>query len=374
MSVGDEFFDETREQSVVKATIVEKYFDIWAGIMTATQDRDARGDNKIGYVDLFAGPGRYKTDAISTPLRVLQKAVSNPVYAQRLLTIFNDKSPENASSLRQAIQELDGIGTLKYPPTIWNEEVGDKIAARFESINTIPILAFIDPWGYKGLTLRLVEAFLKNWGCDCIFFFNYERINAGINNHMVEEHMIALFGKERADALRLEMADMMPAEREATIVERLTEALSAIGGKYVLPFCFKNEKGTRTKHHLILVTKHCKGYEVMKEIMARSSTATEQGVPTFTYCPSDSSKQPMLFELNRPLDELSRMLLRDFSGKRRTMVDVYKEHCVGRRYIKKNYKDTLAELEKAKLVATDGRKSTRGFADNIIVTFPARRT
>lgn len=139
--------------------------------MTATQDRNGRGDNRIGYIDLFAGPGRYKTGAISTPLRVLQKAISKPVYAQRLLTIFNDKSPENVSDLRQAISELDGIGTLAHPPTIWNEEVGDKIAAQFQSINTIPILAFIDPWGYKGLTLRLVEAFLKNWGCDCIFFF-----------------------------------------------------------------------------------------------------------------------------------------------------------------------------------------------------------
>lgn len=185
--------------------------------------------------------------------------------------------------------------------------------------------------------------------------------------------MNALFGEERADAIRAEMAGMKPPEREATIVERLTEALSAFGGRYVLPFCFKNEKGTRTKHHLILVTKHFKGYEVMKEIMAKSSTAAEQGVPTFTYCPSDSNKQPMLFELNRPLDELRETLLREYAGKTRVMVDIYKEHSVGHRYIKKNYKDTLTELEKAKLITTSGRKSPRGFADEIVVTFPPRR-
>jgi hypothetical protein len=33
------FFDEAREQSQVKAEIVEKYFDAWAEIITATQDQ-----------------------------------------------------------------------------------------------------------------------------------------------------------------------------------------------------------------------------------------------------------------------------------------------------------------------------------------------
>ena len=62
----------------------------------------------------------------------------------------------------------------------------------------MPILAFIDPWGYKGLTLRLVDAFLKDWGCDCLFFFNYGRINAGLSNPMVHAHMAALFGEHQA--------------------------------------------------------------------------------------------------------------------------------------------------------------------------------
>jgi len=34
------FFDETREQSLVKAEIVEKYFYTWASIITAVQARN----------------------------------------------------------------------------------------------------------------------------------------------------------------------------------------------------------------------------------------------------------------------------------------------------------------------------------------------
>jgi three-Cys-motif partner protein len=367
----ERFFEETREQSVVKATLVEKYFDAWAGIIVGAQNQYRPGaDNRIGYVDLFAGPGRYKDGAVSTPLRVLQKAIEKPAYAERLLTIFNDKDSENVRTLEEEIARLPGIERLKHKPVVWNAEVGDKIAKHFGSKSKIPTLAFIDPWGYKGLTLHLVDAFLRDWGCDCIFFFNYARINAGLSNPMVHEHMCALFGEERAAALAKELEPLGPAAREATIVNALAQALKGYGHRYVLPFCFKNDTGTRTKHHLILVTKAFKGYDVMKDIMAKASSSHEQGVPSFTYSSADSSAQQLLFDLNRPLDDLRAMLLRDLAGRTLTMRAIYEAHSVGRPYVSKNYKDLLAVMEQEGSIKASGRKSTRGFADDILVTFP----
>jgi len=366
------FFDESREQSQVKAEIVEKYFDAWAGIITSTQDRYQR-DQRIGYVDLFAGPGRYKDGAVSTPLRVLMKAIANDKYAQRLVTIFNDKDEANVRSLQESINELPNIERLKHPPEIWNEEVGDRLAQDFEKIDKVPILAFIDPWGYKGLSLRLVDAFLKDWGCDCIFFFNYSRINAGLSNPLVREHMSALFGEERAEKLEIDLEPMPPLEREATIVNELVLALKNYGHRYVLPFCFKNETGKRTTHHLIFVTKHFRGYKVMKEIMAQASSKEAQGVANFTYSPAASRRQGFLFELNRPLDDLEGMLLTEFAGKNLTAREIYENHSVDRPYIAKNYKQVLAKMEEEKKIVTQGRRSKRGFADHIRVFFPRQR-
>jgi three-Cys-motif partner protein len=286
------------------------------------------------------------------------------------MTIFNDKDPDNVRSLEAEINQLPGHEKLKYQPVIWNQVVGDDIARLFEEKHTIPILAFVDPWGYKGLTLGLVDAVLKDWGCDCIFFFNYSRINAGLSNPFVREHMCALFGNTKAASLRDELEPMSPAAREATIVEALACALKGFGHRYVLPFCFKNESGNRTMHHLILVTKAFKGYEVMKEIMAKMSTSDAQGVPSFTYSPADSSRQQLLLALNRPLDELQGQILRDYSGKTITMRHLYEEHSVDRPYLSTNYKTVLAALEKQGKVKTSGRKSNRGFADYITVTFP----
>ena len=68
----------------------------------------------------------------------------------------------------------------------------------------------------------------------------------GLDNKAVEEHMNALFGKDRADALRNRLKLMTPDERELTIVEEIAQALKEMGGKFVLPFRFRNADGTRT--------------------------------------------------------------------------------------------------------------------------------
>lgn len=373
--VTAKFFDEIREQSQVKAEIVEKYFDTWAGIITATQDRNREKDPKIGYVDLFAGPGRYRDGATSTPLRIVQKAIEKPQYAERLVTIFNDKDEANARSLEAELSQLRGYEKLKHKPKIWNKEVGSEIAEQFDSINTIPLLAFIDPWGYKGLSLKLVQAFLKGWGCDCIFFFNYSRINAGLSNPAVQEHMEALFGEERAAKLSALLDPMAPATREATIVNELALALKehASGNRFVLPFAFRSETGTRTTHHLILVTKHFKGYDVMKQIMGKASSSAAQGVPSFVFSPAVDSRQQLLFQLNRPLDDLEAMLLTDFAGRSVRMRDIYASHSVDRPYLAKNYKQVLRSLEAAGKIGVSNRRSKVGFADDLVAVFPPRR-
>lgn len=133
---------------------------------------------------------------------------------------------------------------------VYNQEVGEEIVKMFENMNLVPTLFFVDPWGYKGLSLRLVNSVLKDWGCDAIFFFNYNRINMGVNNIAVQEHMQALFGEEEAMALKNKLNRKNARERELLIVEELCQALKAYGSRYVLPFRFKSNKGKRTSHHL----------------------------------------------------------------------------------------------------------------------------
>jgi hypothetical protein len=110
----------------------------------------------------------------------------------------------------------------------------------------------------------------------------------------------------------------------------------------------------------------------MKEIMAKESSSTEQGVPSLTYSLADET-MPLLFALSRPLDDLQTLLLKHFAGQTLKMVEVYEQHNVDTPYIKKNYKDVLIKLEKAGVIEARPAKRRKGtFADDVVVTFPRR--
>lgn len=362
------FFDESREQSLVKAEIVAKYFWAWAKIMIKKAKR-----KKIAYADLFCGPGRYQDGSKSTPLLILERAIADPDMREMLVTIFNDKDSSNTESLQRAIHSLAGTDSLRNSPIVLNTEVGETIVQELERrIQNVPTLFFIDPWGYKGLSLSLIGSLIKGWGCDCIFFFNYNRINAGLHNQLVEEHMNSLFGQERANILREQLKPMSPEERESTIVDYISQALKEVGGSHVQDFCFKNASGNRTSHYLFFVSKSERGHSIMKEIMAKKSSSFIQGVPSFEYSPAP--KQLSLFD--RPLDELENMLLNEFAGRTMTMLEVYDRHHAGKDYTSKNYKDVLLKLEQQGKItadppATQRRKNT--FGDEVRVTFPPKK-
>jgi len=339
--------------------------------MMATINRHAM-DPRIAYIDLYAGPGRYRDGSASTPLLILEKAISNPNLAKMLVAVFNDANQNYSDTLQGEIRKLAKIDALSHYPVIYSSDVGSDFEQMFETTRLIPSFSFIDPFGYKGLSLKIVNGVIKDWGCDCVFFFNYNRINAGLANLAVDRHMKALFGDERVEMLRAQLLGLSPSNRESLILEELSQSIRSMGGRYVLPFRFKREN--RTSHYLIFISKHVRGYEIMKEIMAKESSCQDQGVATFAYSPAEARFQ-LLFSLNRPFDSLLDDLALAFSGKKLTMKDVYDRHHVDTPYIKANYKKALGVLESNGRIIVDpplGSKGRRNgtFADSLLVTFP----
>ena len=367
-ALAAKFFDEREDQSEVKARIVSKYFLAWSRIIVPWAKRSGQS---VAYIDLFAGPGRYRDGSASTPLMILEQAIADPNLRATLIAFFNDEDPSHTANLEQEIDKLPGIETLAHKPRISTGDVGGSISAALQTVRMVPTFSFIDPFGYKGLSLGLVKGAIKDWGCDCIFFFNYNRINAGINNQLVDAHMTALFGEDRTKSLRDQLEGRNPEQREALILENLAGAIKALGGKFVLPFRFRNAEGTRPTHYLIFVSKHERGYEVMKEIMAKESSTQDEGVPSLEYSPADA-RSPLLFSLQRPLAGLTGELLQRFQGRKMRMEEVYRAHHVDTRFIRKNYKDALLALEAAGKVSADPAKRQTGtFGNNVWVTFPS---
>ena len=370
--LGNNFFEEIAEQSEIKSRIVAEYFSVWAKIMSSK----ARTD-RLAYIDLFAGPGRYEDGSKSTPLKVLEFILSQPKLCNMMVTIFNDANPKFVGSLQSEILKIPSIESLKHKPIIHNSQVGNEFAELFGKTNLVPTFGFVDPWGYKGLSSKLITALVKDWGSDAIFFFNYNRINMGITNNKVEDHINSIFGEERADSIRPKLKDLSTDDRELLILNELAQALSDNGIKYVLPFRFVREMGNRTSHYLIFVTKHVLGYSLMKDIMWRHSSSHEDGVASFSYIPVQDSQLTFLSLFNKPLDNLGEDLLKRFSGQILTTQEIYNLHHVNTPFVMKNYREVLRRLEADRKIIPDRPADKRPkhnnvvtFANNVKVQFP----
>jgi len=371
--VGDDFFDESTEQSRIKAEIVTKYFDGWSSIILPQVLK--RPGGRLQYLDLFCGPGRYKDGTESTPLLILRRAIAKPGLREHLVTVFNDANPRHAEALRTEVRVLPGAETLVHQPRILNREVDRNVVDQLGSAKLAPTLLFADPWGYKGLSQGLFRAVVKDWGCDCVFFFNYNRVNAALDNPRVQTHMAALFGEEELAALKAHMATLDGSLREDATVEALRRALRSSGMQHIVTFAFHTEAG-RTSHYLVLVSKHPKARELMKSIMARYSSSLPQGVPSFRYNP-DERRSPTLPGLRTPLDDLMDSLCSELAGRTLTVQEVSDLHSQAERVERRIYKQALLALEENGRIrcappAGERRKGT--MADGVTVTFPAKET
>ena len=367
------FFQESKESSRIKSLIVSDYFDAWSSIIK-------KGNNKIAYIDFYSGPGAYEDGTESTPIKIIKKVLENKEKSKMLVCIFNDEDEKNLKNLEKHIYDLPNIKELKHKPIFNNEtmETENEFVTIFSELKLVPTFFFIDPFGYKGLTLNLIKSVLKDWGCDGIFFFNYIRINMAISNPKVIEHMNQLFGYEAREELTdiLKNSAIKPYEREEIIMEYMMNALENIGGHYVTAFRFLDDSQNRTSHFLIFVTKHRKGYDVIKRILAKYSN-TRDIDEKFSFDPKMDSILPFKIT-NKYVKKLEKMLLKDFKKETLTMKKIYESHDLGklktRYFTEADYKMALLNLEKDQKIKTKNpnrRKRPEGtFGPKIIVSFP----
>jgi three-Cys-motif partner protein len=360
------FYDEQEEHSRVKADIVASYFAVWATVMSSIADQ-------IGYLDLYAGRGRYRSGEPSTPLLVLQQALDSSRLRGRLVAAFNDSDTESIKLLKGEVARLDGTDNLRHPPSYRVGRVSDDYIPLITEFQKRPTLTFLDPWGYQGLSRALIRETFQGFGCEVVFFFNYARIRAAIENNVVEPHMQAIFTAQRLDLLRREMVALPTRERELCVMIALAESIEELGRVLPpIPFRFARQGG-QSSRYIVFVTKHLKGYEIMKEVMASRGVKDQDGVPKFAFLPASKGHQ-LSFTEDRPLLQLGRALLDEFGGRRLTVEELIADHTVGRPFIPSNYKTVLLQLESAGAVQCErparARKNMMG--NKTLLTFPRR--
>lgn len=361
-----DFFETASGASLAKSRIVFHYFKAWAKIILP------RSNGKIVYMDLFCGPGVYADGTESTPMLIIRHAIEDPGLKQSLVTIFNDEDAAACKSLESEVTGLAGSKALANEPQIRASTIDKDFADALGRIRLAPTLLFLDPWGYKGLSLDLVNSVLKDWACECLFFFNYNRVNAALTNPKVTLHVDGIFGAERANGLRAAVGTLTPPEREALVVRTLIDAVVEEHSGHALAFKFPSGEVDRTSHFLVFVTKHRLGYNIMKDIMANAGTTTVDGVPTYEYAQLDKPYQFGLFD-GQTVADLMGELTRAFAGRTMTVKAIVEQHHYGRPFVPRNYKTALIQLEKKGTVTASrpaAERRVNTMADDIEIEFP----
>lgn len=369
------FFGEQTTPSRVKSEIVTEYFVAWACIMMQNHKKYETKMPYVGYIDLLCGPGTYKDGSKSTPIKILEKIIANPTFINSAFCHFNDRDKNIIAELKNNIDKIPEIEILSNKIAITCEEISENAIVGLGEKISFPILFFIDPWGYKVLSMQFVKNTIIKFGWDCIFFFNYNRINAAINNDKVKKRIEEIFGEKEFEQLKssISQKNIPPKQREDIIINSYKKSLlKNTKANFFLLFRYKN-KSERTTHFIVFITKKFRGYEVMKEIMAKKSSSIHDGVASFEYNEAEKDGG-YINELRIPLiDDLMEDLLQKYRGIKKTMLKIFEEHSVGTPFISKNYKAALYRLHESGKITVDKKPRKRDtMSDDTMVTFTPR--
>jgi three-Cys-motif partner protein len=252
---------------------------------------------------------------------------------------FNEGDAEYAKQLKENILSLPGIENMRYEPAFTKKIVTKSLAKHQYSI---PTLLFADPCGYKGLSLQLIAGALRGFGNDCLFFFNYRRVNMKLSYPVMNESIDEFFESDRAKQLRREIEMLTPRAREEAVLKAIRAAVRDAGG-IPLVFAFKSREGGGTSHHIVFASKHRKGAEIMKRIMKECSSSVVDGIGSWDFVPKDARATTL--PLFSPLDEVCYRLLEVFAGRKLTFKRLLEEEAAETQYIDTNYRDAVLRLE-----------------------------
>jgi three-Cys-motif partner protein len=262
--------------------------------------------------------------------------------------MFNDAKHDVVLELRQHLMSHPLYSALTYPPRFSSGEVNDAMIGYLKGQRPTPFtFAFLDPFGYKGLTQSLLHTVLQDFGCDVLFYFAYHPIKRVLynRNDSLRKHVDALLGTHRVQRLRsLLQSNVGERQLEREILKALSASMRDIDGRGVLTFAFRQRSG-RARHHLAFVSKSVRGYQVAKEAMARySSWAYPGGVPSFEYVPAGYDL-PLISAGSTPsIERLTRLIIDRCGGKRTTLQKAYDAVTFNTPYVEANVRMALVKI------------------------------
>ncbi len=300
------------EHTRAKHRVLTEYLKAWFPIL-------ATFDNRIIFLDGFAGPGEYNDPehSVGSPIIAIQTALNHRLFQSKLsqkeiIFIFVEKSEARADYLRQKLDQMYSLkeeGKYSKLPEKWNVDVNtgefSKVTGPLvggleaKNLNLAPTMAFIDPFGYKDLDLELLGRILRFPKCELLITYMTGFMDRFCFDAMHEDSI--------KQALKIDDPVLQKVRSMASIDDRnlewlrlLNEGIITAAARQanlaetpldpVLRLSFKlKDKSNHVLYDLVYFTKGLRGIDVMKEAMYRTGKDWSYTFSDYNFTPGQSN-------------------------------------------------------------------------------------
>ena len=254
-----------------KHAILIRYMKAWLSIL-------GQGARRAGYrahltiVDAFAGRGRYTTDDPGSPLllRDIAGRVITDDRVDNVDLIYIENDPDNCAALADELREAGSVsGVIESGPY---RDTFEKVAPRvIELLRSTGNASFwfIDPFGYAGVPLDLVQHILHLRRAEVFITLMVRDMRRFLDSPPHQQaiaRMMNLYGTELADAIdRVKRADDGAQALRDVYVERLESVGGAGTFLYVISVRVAEDGPGDTVYYLIHASSDAKGKREMKK-------------------------------------------------------------------------------------------------------------
>ena len=350
--------------TAAKHLLLKRYLDRWFPIL-------GKYNQRINYIDGFAGPGEYEGGELGSPLLAIEAAkyhVEHGTLAPNVEINFGfvEANPNYARHLQG---KLDA---LTRPPQFKVEVIQGEFASVIGGILAglqkegkllAPTFAFVDPFGFSGIPFDLMARILANPKCEVFVNIMIEFVNRFLEhpNDKVLAHFPSTFGTNDVLSIPGQSGDRI--KSILSLYRRQLESKA----KFVGRFDMHGRKDQKT-YSLFFASNSPKGFEKMKEAMWSVDKA-EGG--KFSDFEPGAAEQTTLFRFAALWYEM----LDRFRGKKVPMADLERFVIEETDYLPKHARSVLKEKEGAEIgvEVVRGQKRRKGDfpVGKVVIVFPA---
>lgn len=249
-----------------KHEVLRHYLDAWLPIML-------RSNERVLYIDAFAGPGEYENGELGSPLIAISRFINHSRFSGATGSIafeFIEADFDRYMHLQSVIAREE----YRLPPNATRSAhhgtFNDTMTAVLDQLDIqqralAPALVMIDPFGVSDTPMSTIQRILQNPKAEIYFTFMYDTVNRFASASQYDSTLTELFGSDRwKEGLGIEDED----DRFAFFVNLYKEGLRAAGATQLLHFAIGNEY-KQNYYVIIYATKSTKGSDEMKKAMWR---------------------------------------------------------------------------------------------------------